>query len=117
MLNFKVDWITLKMLEEKMRHEETEFLQQKIRTNALTDEATAIAKKILSERNSEIPIAESEAEAEEKYQNNSKVSLILFLLFSSYVFILWFDDYSFGRFVFLTIALISAVVFTKNQRK
>ena len=105
------------MIEEKMRHEETEFLQQKIRTNALTDEATAIAKKILSERNAEIPIAESEEETEAKYQNNSKVSLILFLLFASYVLILWFGNYSFGIFVLLTIALISAVVYTKNQRK
>jgi len=100
-----------------MRHEETEFLQQKIRTNALTNEATALAKKILSERNAEIPIAESEVEAEEKYQKNSKVSLILFLAFASYVFILWFGDYSFERFVLLTIALISAVVFTRNQLK
>jgi hypothetical protein len=105
------------MIEQRLRLEETEILQGKIRTNALTEEATEIAKKILSERNAAIPIAETEEETEAKYQNNSKVSLILFLLFASYVLILWFGDYSFGRFVLLTIALISAVVFTRNQRK
>lgn len=105
------------MIEQRLRQEETEFLQMKIRTNALTEEATEIAKKILTERNAEIPIAETEEESEAKYQNNSKVSLILFLLFASYVLILWFAEYSFSRFALLTFGFISAVIYTRKQRQ
>lgn len=105
------------MLENRLRHEETEFLQEKIRTNALTDEASEIAKKILTERNAEIPLSETEEDAEDKYESNNKVSLILFLLFASYFLVLWFFEYSFSRFVVFTIAFIGAVAYTRTLRK
>jgi uncharacterized membrane protein YbaN (DUF454 family) len=105
------------MLENRLRQEETEFLQEKIRTNALTEEAVAISKKILTERNAEIPVAETEEEAETKYKSNSKISLILFLLFATYLLVLWFAEYSFARFVLFTIALFGAVAYTRTLRK
>ena len=64
-------------LEEKLRQEETSYLQEKLRTNSYLEEATAIAQRILTERNASIPIPETEEEEEAKYQNNGKVSLIL----------------------------------------
>lgn len=105
------------MLENKLRQEETEYLQTKIRTNAFTEEATEIAKKILIERKAEVPISETEEEAEDKYKNNSKVSLILFLLFATYLLVLWFAEYSFARFAVFTMALIGAVAYARSLRK
>lgn len=105
------------MIEDKLRHEETEYLQKQIRTNSYNEEVTEIAKKILIERNAEIPTAETENEAEEKYKNNDKVSLILFVLFATYILVLWFAEYSFARFVIFTLALIGAVAYTRSLRR
>jgi len=105
------------MIEDKLRHEETEYLQKQIRTNSYNEEVREIAKKILIERNAEIPTAETENEAEEKYKNNDKVSLILFVLFATYILVLWFAEYSFARFVIFTLALIGAVAYTRSLRR
>lgn len=105
------------MIEEKLRQEETKFLQNRFRTNAYTEETMEIVKKILIERNAEIPIAETENEAVEKNKNNDKVSLILFSLFATYVLVLWFAEYSFARFVIFTLALIGAVTYTRSLRR
>jgi len=106
-----------KMIEQKLRQEETEYIQNKLRTNSFNDEVTEMAKKILIERNAEIPIAETEEESEEKHKNNEKVSLILFALFATYVLVLWFADYSFTRFVIFTLSLIGAVAYTRSLRR
>lgn len=105
------------MIEEKLRHEETEYLQNKIRTNSYDEVTTALVKRILAERNANIPIPETEEEAEEKYKNNGKVSLILFLLFSSYVAVLWYSEYSFGKFLLFSLTLIGAVIYTRSLRR
>lgn len=105
------------MIEDKLRHEETEYLQKQIRINSYNEEVREIAKKILIERNAEIPTAETENEAEEKYKNNDKVSLILFVLFATYILVLWFAEYSFARFVIFTLALIGAVAYTRSLRR
>lgn len=105
------------MIEDKLRHEETEYLQKQIRTNSFNEEVTEIARKILIERNAEIPIAETEIEAEQKYKNNDKVSLILFVLFATYILVLWFTEYSFARFVIFTLAFIGAVAYTRSLRR
>lgn len=105
------------MLENRLRHEETEYLQEKIRTNSYNEEVTEIVKKILIERNAEIPKSETENETDEKYKSNDKVSLILFVLFATYVLVLWFAEYSFARFVMFTMAFIGAFAYTRSLRK
>lgn len=92
-------------------------MQKRIRENGFIDEVAAIAIKILNERGAEVPVPETEEEAEVKYSINNKVSLILFVLFSSYALILYFGEYGFSRFVLLTIALVGAVSYTRTLRK
>jgi len=104
-------------IEEKLRQEETDFLQDKLRTNAYIAEVAEIAKKILTERQASIPEPESEEEEEKKYSNNSQVSLILFLLSSSYVLVLYFGDITFGRFALFTFFFVMAFRYTLTLRK
>ena len=52
-------------LEVSLRREETSYLEEKLRTNSYMEEATAIALRILTERNASIPIPETEEEEEE----------------------------------------------------
>lgn len=104
-------------IEDKLRQEETDFLQNKIRTNAYIEEVAVVAKAILKERNAAIPEPETEEETEEKYSNNSQVSLILFALFSSYVLTLYFGDITTGRFFLLTFFFVMAFRYTLTLRK
>ena len=104
-------------IEENMRNEETDFLQEKIRTNSYIVEVAEIAIRILKERNAEIPIPETEEESEVKYKNNSQVSLILFALTSSYVLTLYFGDITFTRFIVFTILFVLAFRYTLSLRK
>ena len=104
-------------IEESLRKEETEFLQEKIRTNSYIAEVTDIAIRILKERNAEIPIPETEEESEVKYKNNSQVSLILFVLTSSFVLALYFGDVTFSRFIVFTILYVIAFRYTLTMRK
>jgi hypothetical protein len=107
----------MQQIEENLKQEETSFLQKRIRENGFIDEVAVIAKKILNERGAEIPIPETEEETEAKHSTDNKVSLILFVLFSSYAMILYFGEYGFSRFVLLTIALVGAVSYTRTLRK
>ena len=103
-------------LEERLRQEETDILQHKYRTNSLVPEASLIVEKILRERNAEVPLVETEEEAEEKYRINGKVSLILFLLTMSYVLALYFGNVTFLRFCIFTFAFIMAFRYTLSLK-
>jgi hypothetical protein len=91
-------------------------LQQRIRENGYVEEVANIARKILIERGAEIPTPETEEESEAKFASNNKVSLILFLLFTSYALVLYFGEYGFSRFALLTAALLGAVIYTRSLR-
>ena len=104
-------------LETKLRQEETGYLQEKLRTNSYMEEATAIAHRILIERNATIPEPETEEEQETKYQNNSKVSLTLLLLSVFYVIALYFGNVTTGRFLVFTFLYVVAFRYTLTLRK
>ena len=104
-------------LEEKLRREETSYLQEKLRTNSYLEEAAAIALRILTERNASIPIPETEEEEEAKYQNNGKVSLILLLLTLGYVLTLYFSNVTTGRFLVFTVVYVVVFRYTLTLRK
>jgi hypothetical protein len=104
-------------LEANLRREETSYLQEKLRTNSYMEEATAIAHRILTERNAPIPTPETEEEQEAKYQNNGKVSLILLLLSVVYVIALYFGNVTTGRFLVFTFLYVVAFRYTLSLRK
>lgn len=104
-------------LETKLRQEETGYLQEKLRTNSYMEEATAIAHRILIERNATIPEPETEEEQETKYQNSSKVSLTLLLLSVFYVIALYFGNVTTGRFLVFTFLYVVAFRYTLTLRK
>lgn len=104
-------------LETKLRQEETDYLQEKLRTNSYSDEAVAIAEKILTERRASIPMPETAEEEEAKYQTNNKVSLILLLLTIGYLLALYFGNVTTGRFIVFTFLFIAAFRYTLSLRQ
>ena len=56
-------------LKKHQLGEETEVLQERLRTNSYTDEAAALARSILADRHEQIPVPETE---EEERDRNAK---------------------------------------------
>jgi hypothetical protein len=80
---------TMSDLEERLREESTEVLLHKIRTNSLTDEATAIARTVLSRRNVAIPIPETEEAAEAKIRASTRRSTLFFYSIVAWAGLVW----------------------------
>lgn len=96
-------------IEQNLRDEDTLVLQEKLRTNSFIEEVRIIVEKILTERNEQIPVAETEEEVEEKFAHNSKISLLILVLFVIYLLVLYLGKVTTFRFICFTSALIFAV--------
>ncbi len=106
----------LNEIERNLKDEETYIIQQKIRKNLFVDEVRVVAERILIERNEEIPLAETDEEAEAKFSHNSKMELIILLLFVIYGVVLYVGHVTTIRFIFFTAALFFSVRYTFNRR-
>jgi Flp pilus assembly protein TadB len=104
-------------LEEKMRQEETEYLQQKIRTNALLDEAAALATKILQERGAEVPTPETEDESEEKANHNARLSTLQAVAVAAYLITITLFSSTTWMFLLFTASLIGVLRWLSSQKK
>ena len=104
-------------IEQNLRKEETALIQEKVRTRAYVEEVSEIAIKILVERGAVVPEVETDEEEEAKYAGNNKVSLIAFLLFASYILVLYFGNITFSRFVIFTAIFIVTLTYTFKKKK
>jgi len=101
----------------ELEQEETQYLQDKIRTNALVDDAATIVRSILIRRGADVPTSETEEQAEVKYKLNDRLSLMAYVTVAVFVAVVVVTQPSFWKFALFFIALLITLSYLRSQRE
>ena len=104
-------------LAHRLRQENTEYLQEKIRTNAYRADAAAIAAQILAERGSVIPTPESDEVVEEKVRLSMRLSTQAFFTVAVWFLVVFLFRPSAVKTILFALALLSTLAYLHSQKK
>ncbi len=104
-------------IEQQLRQENSEYLQDKIRTNSYREDVASLARQILIERNATIPVPETELEAEEKVKLSMRLSTQAFFTVAVWLVVILIFQPTFIKAFLFGLALLSTLAYLRSQRK
>ena len=106
----------MKEMEQQLRQENTEYLQEKIRTNSYREDVAAIAKQVLIERQALVPVPETEIEAQEKVTKTMRLSNLAFFTVAIWIMVVVFFQPSGRNAVLFGLSLLPVFAYLKSKK-
>ena len=103
--------------EQRLRQEDTEILQEKIRTNSYRDDVAAIATQILIERKAVVPVPETESEIEDKVKANMALSTQAFFTVLVWIAVVLVFQPSVRNSIIFGLTLLPVFAYLRSRRK
>lgn len=104
-------------LEHQLDRENTEFLQEKIRTNAYREDVAAVAVQILKNRNAAIPVPETEEELTQKVKLSMRLSTQMFFTVLVWVAVVYFFEPTTAQTVIFGLILLVTLTNIRSKNK
>lgn len=104
-------------IEQQLNRENTEFLQEKIRTNAYREDVASIAVRILNERNAAVPAPETEDEVAQKVTLSMRLSTQMFFTVLVWLAVVYFFEPTTAQTVIFGLILLITLANIRSKNK
>lgn len=104
-------------LEQQLDRENTELLQEKIRTNAYREDVAAIAVQILKARNASVPVPETEEEVTQKVNLSMRLSTQAFFTVLVWIAVVYFFKPTTAQTVIFGLILLITLANIRSKNK